>query len=47
MTGNKIGDEGAKGMMEMLQVNTTLSSLKLLSGEEKKEEGQRKEINDN
>ena len=35
MTGNQIGDEGAKAMSEMLKVNTTLRDLKLISaGEE-------------
>ena len=34
MTGNEIGVEGAKALSEMMKVNTTLTSLKLLSGEE-------------
>ena len=29
MTGNMIGDEGAKAMSEMLKVNTTLASLNI------------------
>ena len=29
MTDNKIGDEGAKAMSEMMKVNTTLTSLNL------------------
>ena len=33
MTDNQIGDEGAKAMSEMLKVNTTLTTLKLLSEE--------------
>ena len=34
MTDNKIGDEGAKSMSEMMKVNTTLTSLDLWSEEE-------------
>ena len=36
MTGNNIGDEGAKSMSEMLKSNTTLTSLDLASEEEEK-----------
>ena len=36
MTGNKIGDEGAKSMSEMLKSNTTLTSLNLYGEEEGK-----------
>ena len=46
MTGNDIGDEGAKALSEMLKVNTTLTSLDL-SGEEeerkRKDKGKEKE----
>ena len=38
MTGSEIGDEGAKAMSEMLKVNNTLTTLNLLSEEEKKRE---------
>ena len=31
MTGNEIGDEGAKVMSEMLKVNSTLTKLNLSS----------------
>ena len=41
MTGNKIGDEGAKTLSEMLTVNTTLTSLNLW-GEEEERKGKRK-----
>ena len=37
MTGNGIGDEGAKAMSEMLKLNSTLTSLNLASEEERKE----------
>ena len=37
MTGNEIGDEGAKTMSEMLKVNTALTSLNLRGEEERKE----------
>ena len=37
MTGNEIGDEGAKAMSEMLKVNSTLTTLNLFSEEERKE----------
>ena len=30
VTGNKIGNEGAKALSEMLRVNTTLKSLNLM-----------------
>ena len=36
MTGNEIGVEGAKAMSEMLKVNTTLTSLILMSEEEER-----------
>ena len=38
MTDNEIGDEGAKSLGEMLQVNTTLTSLDLGSEEEEGKE---------
>ena len=38
MTGNDIGDEGAKSMSEMLKTNTTLASLDLSCEEEGKTE---------
>ena len=38
MTDNNIGDEGAKAMSEMIQVNTTLTSLNLWCEEEGKSE---------
>ena len=41
MTGNGIGDEGAKSMSEMMKVNTTLTSLDL-SCEEERKKGKRK-----
>ena len=37
MTGNRIGDEGAKAMSEMLKVNSTLTELDLGCEEERKE----------
>ena len=37
MTGNGIGDEGAKAMSEMMKVNSTLTSLNLRGEEERKE----------
>ena len=40
MTGNGIGDEGAKSMSEALKTNTTLTSLNL-SGEEEERERER------
>ena len=42
MTGNKIGPEGAKAMSEMLNVNSTLTSLSLPREEERKEIRERK-----
>ena len=42
MTGNGIGDEGAKAMSEMLKVNTTLTTLGL-SSKEKRGKKKRKE----
>ena len=42
MTDNGIGGEGAKGLSEMLKVNTTLTSLDL-SCEEEKRKMKRKE----
>ena len=46
MTGNGIGEEGAKALSEMLKENTTLTSLDL-SGEEeerkRKDKGKEKE----
>ena len=41
MTGNNIGDEGAKATSEMLKVNTTLTTL-YLSCEEEERKGKRK-----
>ena len=37
MTGNDIGDEGAKSMSEMLKVNSALTTLILEREEERKE----------
>ena len=37
MTGNNIGEEGAKAMSEMMKVNSTLTTLNLGSEEERKE----------
>ena len=42
MTGNRIGDEGATSMSEMLKVNTTLTSLNLSRDEERKLKEKRK-----
>ena len=42
MTGNEIGDEGAKALSEMLKVNSTLTSLDLGSEEERKREKRKK-----
>ena len=36
MTGNVVGDEGAKAMSEMLKVNTVLTELNLECEEERK-----------
>ena len=41
MTVNKIGDEGAKAMSEMLKMNTTLKTL-FLGGEEEERRGKKK-----
>ena len=48
MTGNGIGDEGAKSLSEMLKSNTTLTSLNLYGEEERKnrEREKRKERNE-
>ena len=46
MTGNDIGDEGAKAMSEMLKVNSTLTSLNLWSEEERKEKEKERRVND-
>ena len=43
MTGNQIGDEGAKVMSEMLKVNTTLTSLDLGGEDERKKNEEKKE----
>ena len=37
MTGNGIGDEGAKALSEMMKVNSTLTTLDLWGEEERKE----------
>ena len=37
MTGNGIGDEGAKAMSSMMKVNSTLTTLDLSCEEERKE----------
>ena len=37
MTGNRIEEEGAKAMSEMLKVNSTLTTLDLRCEEERKE----------
>ena len=42
MTGNRIGVEGAKAMSEMLEVNSTLTTLNLGCEEERKERRERK-----
>ena len=36
LPGNKIGDEGAKGLSEMMKMNKTLTSLDLTGKEEEK-----------
>ena len=41
MTDNDVGDEGAKGMSEMLKVNTTVASLNLCSEKKRKDEKKR------
>ena len=43
MTGNRIEEEGAKAMSEMLKVNTTLTTLNLASEDERKERREEKE----
>ena len=43
MTGNGIGDEGAKALSEMLKVTTTLLTLGLESEEERRERKGKKE----
>ena len=43
MTGNGIGDEGAKALSEMLKVNTTLLTLGLEREEERRERKGKKE----
>ena len=48
MTGNGIGDEGAKAMSSMMKVNTTLTTLNLGGEEERKrEKRERKERRNN
>ena len=42
MTDNKIGDEGAKALSEMMKVNTTLTSLNLCGEEERRKERERR-----
>ena len=42
LKGNEIGDEGARALSEMLQVNTILTSVNL-SGEKDKKKGKREE----
>ena len=42
MTGNKIGDEGAKAMSEILEKNTTLTSLDLSCEKEETKGRERK-----
>ena len=46
MTGNEIGDEGAKAMSEMLKVNTTLTSLNLEGAEYEMEEKKKRNKNE-
>ena len=43
MTGNAIGDEGAKVMAEMLKENTTLTTLDLSGEEEERRKKRKKE----
>ena len=45
MTDNKIGDEGAKAMSEMVKVNSTLTTLDL-GGEEERKEREKREKNE-
>ena len=42
MTGNEIGEEGAKALSEMLKVNATLTELDLRSEKETKEKKRKK-----
>ena len=42
MTGNEIGDEGAKAMSEMLKMNTALTTLDLIGEEEGNKEKRKK-----
>ena len=42
MTDNEIGTEGAKGVSEMLEVNTTLTSLNLSRDKDVKRKSERK-----
>ena len=42
MTGNGIGDEGAKAMSSMMKVNSTLTTLNLGGEEERKREEKEK-----
>lgn len=44
MTGNEIGDEGAKTMSEVLELNKSLKSLDLSSEEDTKRKEKRKTI---
>ena len=46
MTGNWIGDEGAKAMSEMLKVNTTLKTLYLQCESEKSETERKRKKNE-
>ena len=46
MTDNKIRDEGAKAMSEMMRVNTTLASMDL-SSEEKRGKNREQEKKEN
>ena len=45
MTDNKIGDEGAKAMSEMVKVNSSLTTLDL-GGEEERKEREKREKNE-
>ena len=45
MTGNEIGDKGAKAIIAVLKVNTTLTSLNL-SGEEEGKKRERERISE-
>ena len=46
MTGNRIGDEGAKAMSEMVKVNSTLTTLYLECVEERKEREEKERMNE-